>query len=275
MLLDAVLERARRDAGWRPKHEKLQHFTHTARHRVPARAVAPSGVRASRRQSTGGTSPSDLPIGLVDEGARTPSSTSSRGRRRWTSAAFLHRHAELLRALPRWPLRVLLPPHLRAAEPVCRAACHQELATPLPSAVLEELRWYFEQRHAAGPRTGATADRGRGAVSARARAFAAPRYQALYRAWRRAWRPRARRGRITRAGRRPRAAHRPHRVRGAARSRISISPPWSARHDDVRMHRRRSTKVTGGLPSPGRAPSAMVALDDRAPVTLVEPAVEP
>ena len=35
-----------------------------------------------------------------------------------------------------WRLRVLLPPHLRAAQKACLAACLQELASPLRPAVI-------------------------------------------------------------------------------------------------------------------------------------------
>ena len=45
--------------------------------------------------------------------------------------AFLHRHAELLRALPEWELRLLVPRHLAEAAPLFEAAAREELAAPL------------------------------------------------------------------------------------------------------------------------------------------------
>src|SRR5690606_514294 len=60
--------------------------------------------------------------------------------------AFIHAHTALWRALPRWRLRVLLPPHLRAAQPAYVGACQQELSSPLRLVIVDELRWYFDAR---------------------------------------------------------------------------------------------------------------------------------
>ena len=78
------------------------------------------------------------------------------------------------------------------------------------------------------------------------RAFASPRYRALYRCVAHAGRRRHRRAISPVLRRRARARHRPHRMRGARAARICISPPWSARHDGARMHRRWAAKMTGG-----------------------------
>ena len=90
--------------------------------------------------------------------------------------AFLERHAELLRSLGEWRVRLLLPLHLQRASAAYRTAFHEQPATPLRPVVLEELRWYFGARQ-----------RGRDGHDIRfhhaARAFAAPRFGVLYRAW--------------------------------------------------------------------------------------------
>lgn len=94
--------------------------------------------------------------------------------------AFLQRHAELLRALPEWELRLLVPAHLKKAGPVFEAAIRQELAAPLHLRSADELAWYFRQRQVAD--TGGIvedADRFKQA----AREFQAPRFRALYRLW--------------------------------------------------------------------------------------------
>src|SRR5206468_11350319 len=45
--------------------------------------------------------------------------------------AFLHRHVEVLRALPTWEIRLLTPQHLVEAVPTFEAAAREELAMPL------------------------------------------------------------------------------------------------------------------------------------------------
>jgi hypothetical protein len=89
---------------------------------------------------------------------------------------FLERHAELLRALPAWTVRLLVPCHKRDAIPRYEAAFYEQLASPLRPSLLEDVRWYFHARRS--PPTGAH-ERFDQAV----RAFDAPRFQALYRAW--------------------------------------------------------------------------------------------
>jgi len=183
MVLDAVLEQ--REAVWlATEDEKLAHFTQLLGTGLPRdwlpHVTFGDGPTLVRRFFA-----ERLPIAIEDDGRvhtfvylmTRPSPMDLR--------AFLHNYAELLRCLPGWRLRVLLPPHLRGAEHACRVACHQELATPLRPAIVEEAQWYFEQRLACsrdGTRpTGADAARHERA----SRAFAAPRYVALYRAWRR------------------------------------------------------------------------------------------
>ena len=63
---------------------------------------------------------------------------------------FLQRHGPLLRALPEWRIRLVVPPHLAGAEERFQITCWNELATPLPSDTLEELRWYFARRRELG-----------------------------------------------------------------------------------------------------------------------------
>lgn len=95
---------------------------------------------------------------------------------------FLHRHAELLRSLPRWEVRLLVPPHLATISSGYERAAEEEFAMPLAPAEAHDLRWYFEQRR--------RVDRGQPAedvlrFEALRRGFAAQRHRALYRAWQR------------------------------------------------------------------------------------------
>lgn len=94
--------------------------------------------------------------------------------------AFLQRHAELLRALPEWEIRLLVPRHLKKAGPLFEAAIRQELATPLHPRLADELGWYFRQQRT-------TEDGGQVNDAERfqlaARQFSAPRFRVLYRLW--------------------------------------------------------------------------------------------
>ena len=87
---------------------------------------------------------------------------------------FLERHGELLRALPAWTLRLLLPRHKRDAIPLYQVAFDEQLAAPLRPSLLEDLRWYFHASRT--PRSARTSDSIRPFAP-----FGAPRFQALYR----------------------------------------------------------------------------------------------
>jgi hypothetical protein len=93
---------------------------------------------------------------------------------------FLLRHAELLRPLTQWTIRVLVPEPFATAMPVFGHAAREELATPIAASVAEDLQWFFQERQrrqearAAGPD-----DRFRTASMA----YRAPRFQALFRRW--------------------------------------------------------------------------------------------
>ena len=63
------------------------------------------------------------------------------------------------------------------AIPVYRAAFREQLASPLEPRLLEDVRWYFHAR-----RKGVRSPDER--FDQAARPFGAPRFQALYRAWR-------------------------------------------------------------------------------------------
>lgn len=176
MLLDSVL--ASRDIDWlATEREKVAHFT---------RLFGTSMRHSEFPQLTFGTPPftttrffpDKLPIGVPKDGPRVftylvkrPSPVEFRD--------FLSRHAELLRALPEWRLRMLVPAHFARATSTYEAAIRDELMTPLRLSAVEELRWYFELK-SSGRSVGA-GERERFARAARA--FDAPRYLALYRRW--------------------------------------------------------------------------------------------
>ena len=172
MLLDAVL--ADRERTWlATEQDKLAYFTLT--HRVPRQDLPSLTFRAADAETVR-YFPEKLPIGLDPDG-RThiflylltqDVPIDFRG--------FLERHGEVLRALPAWIVRLLVPCHKADAIPIYQAAFREQVGSPLRPAVLEDLRWYFHARRTAprGPH-----ERFDQAV----RAFGAPRFQALYRAW--------------------------------------------------------------------------------------------
>jgi SAM-dependent methyltransferase len=98
--------------------------------------------------------------------------------------AFLQRHAALLRALPVWTLRIVVPPHIAVMETFAREAVETQLLTPLHDESLDEMRWYFEQAraHPAPTRAGPRADLDERFYRDRT-AFSAPRFKVLYRLW--------------------------------------------------------------------------------------------
>ena len=94
--------------------------------------------------------------------------------------AFLHRHHALLRALPAWEIRLLVPPHLATSAGRYEAAAREELQRPLRLDAIWELHTYFAERQ--------RVEQGQAPVDpvafARAREqFRAPRFFALYRSW--------------------------------------------------------------------------------------------
>jgi hypothetical protein len=90
---------------------------------------------------------------------------------------FLRRHAELLRALPAWTIRLLVPTGVKGeVVDAYQRAFREELGTPLHPQVANELRWFYQTSDVT-----ATVERTR--LWRARRAFGAPRFLALRRAW--------------------------------------------------------------------------------------------
>jgi hypothetical protein len=176
MLLDDALANA--ELTWLvTEAEKIAHFSYLTS--ASADVLPRTIVRRGHAENLHYFS-DKLPIGVARDGRTvlvhlfTQSGDASLRR-------FLHRHAPLLRALPAWTLRILLPKELAEAAESCQTAVRTELARPLRPATVDELRWYFEQLKAASgiePRSMPDARFERAQ-----RAFAAPRFGLLYRAW--------------------------------------------------------------------------------------------
>jgi hypothetical protein len=144
-----------------------------ARERLPYVTV---GTGAGRRMRL---FPDGQPIGVATSGrvvfSHLVTAYETEGLR-----AFVQRHADLLRVLPGWTLRLVLPQQIADGAARLESVVRDEL-TPLRSQLLTELKWYFSKR--------------RGTLSPRAlsfedpefwehqAAFSSPRFQQLYRRW--------------------------------------------------------------------------------------------
>lgn len=181
MVLDAVL--ASSDVTWlATEPDKLAHFSVLLKSRLN-RDELPHLTFSADSSTTIRYFPDKLPIGVHADGRTHVFAYLVNRDVPVDFRPFLRRHAPLLRALPRWTVRLLVPKHLADAVGLYEAAWREELATPLRLSTAEELRWYFERR-----RDIAEGTRGRHGLDearyARARdAFGAPRYRVLYRSW--------------------------------------------------------------------------------------------
>jgi hypothetical protein len=176
MVLDAVL--ASPELTWlATERDKVSHFTRKTRLHADELPHLTFGMPP---KTTVRYFPDKLPIGL-DAGGWTHIFLYLVTRRVPVDfRAFLHRHSELLRTLPNWTIRVLVPRHFEGAVPHYQAALRDELATPLQPTTFDELRWFFEQRRQAVGAATVVAD----ARFQRAQeAFSSPRFRVLYRTW--------------------------------------------------------------------------------------------
>ena len=178
MVLDAVLG----DRGYRwlaTEREKVAHFirvTHLSR------AELPHLVFGVKPDETVRYFPDKLPIGIDPDGRRHVFVYLATRPAPIDFRIFLHRHGNLLRALPAWTIRILIPRHLIGAVARYKAAARDELAMPLRPSTVDELRWYFEQRRNAAADPAIAADR---RFQSALTMFGAPRFRVLYRTWRR------------------------------------------------------------------------------------------
>jgi hypothetical protein len=177
MVLDAIVEDP--DLGWLgTADEKASHLlalTRIAETDLPHVAVGDGDRRRVRYF------PDRLPIGvhLAGRGVVVYVATAPRLDE---FRIFLERHAALLRALPAWTLRIVVPPQFPGIAQRAKQVVWNQLLTSLRNETLDELRWYFDRLRAhPTPWRGDDLDQ----RFRRARdAFSAPRFKALYKAWR-------------------------------------------------------------------------------------------
>ena len=175
MVLDTVI--AHPQLAWLATvADKVAYFTVASSCPTDAFPHSNFGVGATGRV---GLFPDALPIGVDAAGhvafvfvVTSPDTDDLRG--------FLQRHADLVRRLRGWTIRLVLPPHLSTIKSSLETLVRGELATPLSPMTLAELRWYFDQRRlATAARTKPSDLRFRRAE----RAFASTRFRLLYRRW--------------------------------------------------------------------------------------------
>lgn len=176
MLLDAVL--AERRLQWLgTEREKVEYFWATTGLRPKE---LPHLAFGTGSDTTIRYFPEKLPIGITEDG-RTHVFTYLVNRPTPVDfRAFLHRYAELLRALAEWELRLLVPHHLVEAAPLFEQAAREELSQPLRLDDVTELRWYFRQLDQI--ERGGAPD-GFQRYRRASRSFRAPRFHVLYRLW--------------------------------------------------------------------------------------------
>jgi hypothetical protein len=93
---------------------------------------------------------------------------------------FLFRHAELLKTVHFWTIRLLVPRRFRKAMALYRYAARDELATSISPSVVDELEWVFRHRAGTADLTQKPPDFDLAAAS---RKFRAARFRARYRMW--------------------------------------------------------------------------------------------
>ena len=176
MVLDTVLGERRLE--WLgAERDKVEYFSTTTSLRLKE---LPHLVFGAGPDKTIRYFPDKLPVGITGDGRTHVFLYLVNRKTPVDFRAFLHRHSELLRALPQWELRLLVPRHLLEAAPLFEQAAQDELSRPLRLDDVAELRWYFRQQDQVD-HGGAPEDFRR--YRRACRAFRAPRFHVLYRLW--------------------------------------------------------------------------------------------
>ena len=179
MLLDAVLADQRYQ--WLgTEQDKLNYFREYLERDLPKEWYPRLTVGAPPNVTTR-YFPDKLPIGVPRDGSRrhiflylatrdVPS--EFRG--------FLLRHADLLKAVQQWTIRILLARRFRKASALYRYAVRDAFMLPLDPSEVDELDWYFRLRR--GELVCPSRNRDLDASTAR-RKFGAARFEAVFRSW--------------------------------------------------------------------------------------------
>jgi hypothetical protein len=95
--------------------------------------------------------------------------------------AFVRRNFEVLQNLPAWTMRIVVPPWPEGLGGRYEAVAREELTRTVRPVVIDELRWYFEERRKLASGNYETPNQER--FDYAEHGFQAPRFQALYPHW--------------------------------------------------------------------------------------------
>jgi hypothetical protein len=150
MVLDAVL--TERDLLWLgTERDKYAHFVMLLRGALQNDELPRLVFRKDEQDQTVRYFPDKLPIGVDPETERHVFVFLAADGSPMDFRQFLLRHAELLRALRSWTIRVLLPRERASLRDIYEAAVYDQLARPLPMSYRDDLRANFERRRAGQP----------------------------------------------------------------------------------------------------------------------------
>ena len=180
MLLDAVLADHR--YGWLgTEQDKRTYFREALIDDKFADQWYPHLTFGSGPEKTTRFFPDKMPIGVPLNGERRHVLLYLATREvPFDFRVFLLRHADLLRWVDDWTIRVLLPRRFRKAAALYRYAVRDAFQLTLTPDQVDELDWYFRARR--GEVVCPSRDRGLDLVTA-ARKYGAARFGALYRQW--------------------------------------------------------------------------------------------
>lgn len=172
MLLDALL--ADRDLVWlATDEEKAAHISALAPFPNEGLGIASLDKSVSRFSEK-------FPIGIGLNGRVVLLYLASDGEIR-PFRVFVQRHFELLRSLPGWTFRVVVPSGREGRGELYVKTAEDELTNTLPPDLVRVLRWYFTERRKLATEGYETPDQE--ALDYAEEAFKMPRYELLYRRW--------------------------------------------------------------------------------------------
>jgi hypothetical protein len=178
MLLDAVL--ADRTFTWLgTERDKYNYFVRLLHQRVEPREF-PHLTFGGEPRLTVRYFPDKLPIGVQVDRTEHVFLYLVTNQVPVDFRLFLFKNAELLRALPQWTIRVLVPQPFTKAIRRFGQAAREELAMPLSLSQSQELQWWFRERqHQHKDAMSGDDERARSAAAM----CRSPRFRVLYRLW--------------------------------------------------------------------------------------------
>jgi hypothetical protein len=180
MFLDAVL--ADKHYGWLgTEQDKLTYFLEFLEKDFP-KDWYPHLTFGDGPEKTTRYFPDKLPIGVPCHGGRRHVFLYLVTREVPADfRVFLLRHADVLKAVDEWTIRVLLPRRFRKAAALYRYAVRDAFMMPLTPHDTDQLDWYFRARQGQVMNPSPDPDLD---LATAARKFGAARFEALYRVWR-------------------------------------------------------------------------------------------